>query len=173
MLRARGLYDRVLERVSAPTKQALQNVVDVRYHPGTVLDEVLTQVSELADVVAVEEVMATVTEDSLKGIAGPLAKLFMTMAGGGPTPVLEHFDTLVSSSARGFTTTWAQTGPTSGLLTIATDVATAAIAEHSWKGPLEYVLRFANAKGQVKILPRAEQGRALRFEINWLGDSGK
>jgi hypothetical protein len=166
-LRARGLYDQVLARVSEPTRLALGNVVDQRYHPGTVLDETLGLVAELSGVTAVEEVMATVSRDSLAGIAGPLAKLFMTMAGGGPRPVLERFDTLISSSTRGFSSAWTQRDATSGSLTITTDVVTGAIAEHSWKGSLEYVLTFAGVKGTVTILPRTDQGRALHFELSW------
>ena len=91
----------------------------------------------------------------------------MTVAGGGPGPVLERFETIISSSTRGFTSTWTPRDATSGSLTITTDVVTGAIAEHSWKGTLEYVLTFAGVRGVVTILPRTDEGRALHFELSW------
>ncbi len=167
VLHATGALERVLDRVSPETKAALLEPQSRRYHPGGVLDETFTVLAELHGPEAVERVMALATEASLKGVVGPLARLFMTMMGGGPRPLLERFETLISGGTQGFTARWEPTGECEGTLVIGSDDVLPPIADHAWKGAVEYLLAFAEVKGAVAITERAPASRVLRLAVKW------
>jgi hypothetical protein len=166
-LQRRGLYEQVRRGVSAPTGAALDHVVEASYHPGRVLDETLNVLQEQCGAALVEQVMFEVTKTSFTGVVGPLAKLFLTVAGNGPRTLLARFETLIGAAVRGYTSTWKETSASSGLLTVTSERVTPGSADHTWKGMVLYLMEFAGADGEVKILPRLDEGRTVVLEVSW------
>jgi hypothetical protein len=166
-LKRRGLYEQVRAGVSDSTREVLDHVVERAYHPGTALDETLHVLQGLRGAEVVEEVMYEVTRGSFTGVVGPLAKLFLTVAGNGPQTLLARFQMLAGAGVRGYTCAWTQTGPTSGVLSITGERVVPGSAEHIWKGTVSYLLAFAEVKGEVKILPRRDEGHTVVLEVSW------
>jgi hypothetical protein len=118
VLRASELLEPVRARVTPEIRAVLDDPHRERMHPGQVLDAALTAVFELRDARTVEQVMYRATEQSLSGIVGPLARIYMTAVGGGPRAILQRFETLVSGAGSGFRIAWKDSGPKSGSLTM-------------------------------------------------------
>jgi hypothetical protein len=167
VLRTLGYLDEVLARVSDATKAVLVQPQTARFHPGWVLDETYTALSAWKGMAEVERVMSVATEQSLKGIIAPLARLFMTMMGGGPRALLQRFETLISGGTQGFTARWEPAGDAEGTLIIGTDDTMPPVADHAWKGAVAYLLRFAEVEGTVDITPRAPVTNEVRLHVKW------
>ena len=167
VLRASDLLEPVRARVTPEIRAVLDDPHRDRVHPGHVLDDTLSAVLELRDARTVEQVMYRATEQSLSGIAGPLAHIYMTAVGGGPRALLQRFETLVSAGGQGFRVAWKETAQKSGSLTITTDTAPPPVADHSWKGTVEFLLTFASVTGTVTILPRENSGHDVRLDVAW------
>lgn len=166
-MRALGVADGVLAKVPPEVKAVLENPMTARFHPGAVMDACFTELAAQHGMEKVEQVMAKATEDSLKGIVAPLARLFMTMMGGGPRPLLTRFETLISSGTQGFTARWEAASDREGTLIIGCDLGLPPISDHAWKGVVTYLLAFAEVKGTVFINPRAAMSREVRLLISW------
>lgn len=167
VLRTLGYLDDILTRVTPDTKAVLEQPHNKRFHPGKVLDETYTTLAVTRGNEEVERVMALATEGSLKGIIAPLARLFMTMMGGGPRVLLERFETLISGGTQGFTARWEASGPTEGTLIIGTDDVMPPVADHAWKGAVVYLLRFAEVPGTVDVTPRGALTKEVRLRVKW------
>ncbi len=167
VLKAMGKLEPVLAQLSPETRAALADPLATKYHPGHVIDDTMTAVGALYGVEAAEQVMFRTMESSLAGIVGPLARIYMTVVGNGPMALLARFDTLVSAGGQGFSCRWTEQTPTSGQLSISTELVTPPIADHSWKGTVEFVLAFAGVQGQVTILPRHAEGREVWLAVAW------
>lgn len=166
-MRALGVADAVLAKVSPDVRAVLENPMTARFHPGAVVDACFTELAAQHGMEKVEQVMAKATEDSLKGIIAPLARLFMTMMGGGPRPLLTRFETLISGGTQGFTAKWEAKSEREGTLRIGSDVALPPISDHAWKGAVTYLLVFAEVKGRVVIGAREPMSREVRLSISW------
>jgi hypothetical protein len=162
-----GWYDAVRARVEDDVKAVLDDPNTSRYHPGAMFDRTMTAVFELHGPQGAEQVMHGATEGSLRGVIGPLAKMFMTLSGGGPLPLLERFETLISGGGRGFEAKWSPSEPKAGELIITTETATPPASDFAWKGTLTYLLTFAGVTGKVEIMPRQHKGRSVRLMIRW------
>jgi uncharacterized protein (TIGR02265 family) len=167
VLKSMGRLDAVLERLSPETRAALAAPMEQKFHPGHVIDDTMAAVGALFGETATEQVMYRTMESALSGIAGPLARIYLTITGGGPRALLTRFETLVSAGGQGFKTRWVEQSPTSGRLVISTELVTPSIADHSWKGTVEYVLAFAGVQGSVTILPREAEGRDVCLAVQW------
>ena len=168
VLLALGWLGQVLAQVGVATRSVLENPHAANYHPGSVLDETLTAVAALHGFTAAEQVMTEATRRALTGIIGPLAKLLMTLSGGGPRVLLERFETLASGAGRGFKAKWLASSPTEGELVVSTELVTPEVSNHAWKGTAAYLLTFAGVEGTVTILPRGNEGRDVRLGVKWV-----
>lgn len=167
VLRGMGVLEQIVARASAESRRVLEDPHCARLHPGSVMDEAFTILSSLLGTEAVAQVMYRATQASLAGIAGPLGRLFMTMMGGGPGPLLQRFDTLASSGTSGFKATWYPTGDHAGRMHITAAEVTPPVAEFAWQGTLQYLLVFASVEGRVTPLPREDGGLTLVLEVAW------
>jgi hypothetical protein len=162
-----GVLAPVLKSVPPEVRESLQYPHHRRYHPGTVLDETLAAIARLHGPEMVTKVMYAAIENTLVGVVAPLARIFLSLSGGGPRVLLERFELLIDSGARGFQTRWEATGDTAGRLVISTEAATPPEADFSWKGTLEFLLQFAQVEGAVTILPREREGRDCCLRVEW------
>lgn len=169
MLRELGVFEQITPKVSEATRRALEAPHGARLHPGSVLDETYVALAELRGIETVAQVMYRVTEASLAGIAGPLARIYMTMLGGGPGPLLQRFDTLAAAGASGFQASWQPDGANAGIMRISAAEVTPPVAEYAWRGTLEYLLAFSNVDGRVTALPREQSGSTLVLRVEWQG----
>jgi Protein of unknown function (DUF2378) len=167
VLRSMGSLDAVLERLSPETRAVLAAPMAQTFHPGHVLDDTMTAVGALYGEAVVEQVMFRTMESALSGIAGPLARIYLTITGGSPRALLARFETLVSAGGQGFRARWVEQSPTSGRLVISTELPALPITDHSWKGTVAYVLAFAGVQGTVTILPREAEGRDVCLAVQW------
>lgn len=166
-LKARSWHDEVIARLTPSTREILEQPMSAKFHRGSALDEVYDVLGALHGPEAVESLLYDSTRDSMSGIAGPLAKLFLTTIGGTPRTLFSRFDTLMSSGTRGFISHWEDTGPKSGRLSISTENPAPAMGDWAWRGLLRYLLEFAGAKGSITALPRTNELRSAHFDVTW------
>jgi AcrR family transcriptional regulator len=162
-----GWFDEVLAAASATTRESLQHVEARRYHPGSVLDEVVDLLAQKHDLAAPETMMRTVVARSLEGIVAPLARVFITIMGNSPRVLLEKFDTLIQASSRGVHAKWEAEGPTAGVLTLSYGVARSLAVAHGWKGALLHLLVFCKTQGTVDVLEFGDGGNSVRLRVRW------
>lgn len=166
-LKAHGWLAKVRGAVSPSTAAILDDPLSAKFQPGTALDEVYEVLAALESPQAIETVLYESTRDSMAGIFGPLAKLFLTTIGATPRTLLSRFDTLLSSGTRGFEVKWEDTGEKSGRLTISTEKPAGVVGDHAWKGVLQFLLEFARSSGTITVQPRTNAGRSAHFDVTW------
>lgn len=167
-LKARGWYETVVAKLTPSTREILEQPMSASFHPGTALDEVYDVLGAVQNPEAVETLLYDSTRDSMAGIAGPLAKLFLITIGATPRTLFSRFETLLSSGTRGFVSKWEDTGPKSGRLTISTEHPAPLIGDHAWKGLLRFLFDFAGAKNaRITALPRTNERRSAHFDLAW------
>lgn len=167
LLRDTSRLDAVLGEVSPASRAVLEDPTTKRSHPGSVMDETFAAYGKLFGMEALETLVFTLTGDSFTGILGPIAKVYMTLAGGGPQPMLARYDTMISAGMDGFKAVWKQTGDRAGLMTVTSDAVTPPAADHVWKGATTFLLHFAKVEGTVTILPRENAGRTVQLSVSW------
>ncbi|MFO0598608.1 MAG: hypothetical protein U0228_25095 [Myxococcaceae bacterium] len=166
-LEAHGYLLEVREAVGPETRVALEEPLAQRFHEGRVLDETLAVVARLHGRKAVTQVMYAASENTLRGVVAPLAKVLMSFAGGGPTPLLARFDALIAAGARGFVSRWEAVSATHGRLMISTVDVLPPEADYAWKGTVQYLLAFCEVEGVVTINSRQNGGRELCLDVTW------
>jgi hypothetical protein len=162
-----GWLDEVIATASATTRDSLQHVEAKRYHPGSVLDEVVELLAQKHGLGASETMMRTVVARSLEGVVAPLARIFITIMGNSPRVLFEKFDTLIQASSRGVHAKWEAEGPTAGVLTLLYGVPRTLAVAHGWKGALLHVLAFCKTQGTVDVLEFGDSGNSVRLRVRW------
>jgi hypothetical protein len=167
VLERMGALTPVLQRVSPESRVALEYPHHKRFHPGTVLDETMAAVATMHGAEAVGSLMYSAMESTLDGIIAPLARVFMSISGGGPRALLERLEVLIGAGASGFTVSWKPERDSEGRVVITTGDALPLEADYTWKGTLQYLLAFAKVDGEVTILPREREGRDCVLHVKW------
>ena len=167
-LKAHGWLEGVRAKLNSKALHALDDPMSSKFHDGRYLDEVYDVLAANEGPDAVDTLLYESTRDSMSGIAGPLAKLFLTTIGATPRTLFSRFETLLSSGTRGFHVGWEDTGPRSGRLSISTQNPAPLVGDYAWRGVIRYLFEFAGAKGAKTVtLPRLDENRTARFDLSW------
>lgn len=163
-----GWLDDTLARVKPETRQVLEHPETLKFHDGACLDDIAETLRLARGPEAPATLMRTATEKSLAGIVAPLARVYLTFAGGDPGSLLERFGNFTQAMARNVTATWMKESANGGVLSLTYPHVPPLGADLGWLGALEHVLDFAKRAGTVEVLERSDDGRTLRLRVEWV-----
>lgn len=163
-----GWLDETLAQVQPETRKVLEHPETLKFHEGRCLDDVVETLRRTRGPEAPEALMRAATAKSLEGIVAPLARIYLTFAGGDPGALLERFGSLTQALSRNISTGWTRESAHGGVLSLTYPHVPPPAADLGWKGALRHVLDFAKRAGTVDVLERGDGGHTLRLRVEWV-----
>lgn len=166
-IRAAGLLDRVLPKLSAETRRIVANPYGERWHPAVYGTELATAVLEVAGPQTLEDLTFVLARDSFGPILGPMLKVALALSGAKPTVVFGRVDQSIRSAVQGVSATWTATGERSGVVSFEYPMVAPGFTDISWRGGLRFMFHLVGVEGTIAPCERVDGGRVLRFALTW------
>ena len=167
-----GWLTEVVGAVRPDTRTVLEHHETLKFHPGTCLDDVVDTLLRTRGPEAPVQLMRLATAKSLEGIVAPLARIYLTFAGGNPAALLERFGNLTQALSRNISTGYQRRSEQSGVLQLTYPHVPPPAVDLGWKGALLHLLDFTRRTGKVDVLERADDGRTLCLRVEWAASAG-
>lgn len=166
-MRAAGLLEQVLAKVSPETRRIVDNPYGARWHPARYGAELITAVLELAGPKAVEDLVFRVARESFGNIVGTMVRIAVSVADPSPSTVFSQIDRALASATQGIVATWEKTDDHSGTMHFEYPVVAPPFTDFTWRGSLRFMFELAGVEGDIAPCERDDGGRTLHFPITW------